>query len=88
MCPVNVQWLKPTQETVESLQAFLFLDNDVIMNVLKAELPIYMATEEKKVERWYDHKEQLPPWATVQPISATIIRCSKESILASQIIVQ
>ena len=66
----------------------------LIMNGLKAELPIYMAaaedvsisTQEKKVERWYDHKEQLPHWATVQPISATII-CSKESVLASQIIV-
>ena len=77
-----------------TLQAFPFLDHDVIMNGLKAELPIYMAaaedvailTEEKKVEWWYDRKEQLPHWATVQPISATIIRCSKESILASEIV--
>ena len=95
MCPVNVQWLKPTQETVESLRACPSLENDVIINGLKAELPIYMAateyvpisTEEKKVEWWYDHQEQLPHWATVQPISATIIRWSKESIFASQIIV-
>ena len=56
MCPVNVQWLKPTQETVESLRAFPFLDNDVIMNRLKGEPPIYkgaaedvaISTEEKK----------------------------------------
>lgn len=89
MCPVNVQWLKPTPETVESLRAFPFLDNDVIMNGLKDELPIYMAaaedvaisTEEKKVEWWYDHKEQLPYWATavkqvllVQPSSAAAER--------------
>lgn len=68
MCPVNVQWLKPTQESVESLRAFPFLDSDVIMNGLKEELPTYMAaaedvsisTKEKKLVWWYNHKEQLP----------------------------
>ena len=30
ICPVNVQWLKPTQETVEYLRAFPFLGSDVI----------------------------------------------------------
>ena len=59
------------------------------MNGLKAKLPIHMSaaedvaisTEEKKVEWWYDHKEQLPHWATavkqvvlVQPSSAAAKR--------------
>ena len=89
MCPVNVQWLKPTQESVESLRAFPFLDSDVIINGLKVELPTYMAaaedvsisTEEKKVEWWCYHKERLPHWASavkqvllVQPSSAAAER--------------
>jgi hypothetical protein len=85
MCPVSIQWLKPTQETVESLRAFPFFDSDDVMNSLKVELPAYLtaaedvaiSTEEKKVEWWYDHQEQLPHWASavkqvllVQPSSA------------------
>ena len=33
-CPVNVQWLKPTDASVESLRAFPFLDSDEIINGL------------------------------------------------------
>ena len=32
MCPVNVKWLKPTQDSVESLRAFPFLDSDLTRN--------------------------------------------------------
>lgn len=54
MCPINVQWLKPTQVTMKSLWAFSFLDNNVIMNGLKAELPIYMAAAEDELQfQWY-----------------------------------
>ena len=57
-CPVSIQWLRPTNALVESLRAFPFLDSDVIIDGLKAELPAYLAgaedvvipTEEKKVE--------------------------------------
>ena len=92
MCPVNVQWPKPTSPCNPCEP---FLDNDITMNGLKSELLIYMAAaedvvisaEEKKVEWLYDHKEQLPHWATVQPISATIIRCNKESIPAGDALV-
>ena len=57
-CPVRIQWLKPTNASVESLRAFPFLDSDAIIDGLKAELPAYLAaaedvvipTEEKKVE--------------------------------------
>ena len=88
-CPVSVQWLRPTNASVGSLRAFPFLDSDAIVDGLKAELPAYMAaaedvvipTEEKKVEWWCGHKEQLPRWASavkqillVQPSSATAKR--------------
>ena len=89
MCPVSVQWLRPTQATVESLRIFPFLDNDVIINGLNTELPVYLAAaqdvviskEEKKVEWWHRHEEQLPHWASavkqvllVQPSSAAAER--------------
>ena len=67
------------------MRIFPFLDDDGIINGLKAELPAYLAatadvvisTEVRKVKRWHDHKEQLPRWASaakkvllVQPSSA------------------
>ena len=84
-CPVRIQRLKPSA-LVESLRAFLFLDSDTTIDGLKAELPANLAatedvvipTEEKKVEWWCGHEEQLPRWASavkqvilVQPSSAT-----------------
>ena len=67
-CPVSVQWLRPTDASVESLRAFRFLDSDAIINGLKAELPVYLAaaedvnvlSEEHKVEWWHRQEEQLP----------------------------
>ena len=88
-CPVRIQWLKPTNALVESLRVFPFLDSDTTIDGLKAELPAYLAaaedvvipTEEKKVEWWCGHEEQLPRWASavkqvllVQPSSATAER--------------
>ena len=88
-CPVRIQWLKPTNALVESLRAFPFLDSDTTNDGLKAELPAYLASaedvvipiEEKKVELWCEHEEQLPRWASavkqvllVQPSSATAER--------------
>lgn len=85
-CPVSVQWLKPSQQSVEALQIFPFLDDDDwIINGLKDELPAYLAaseevvinTEDRKVKWWHDHKDQLPHWASaakkvllMQPSSA------------------
>ena len=86
---VRIQWLKRTNALVESLRAFPFLDSDASIDGLKAELPAYSAaaegvvipTEEKKVEWWCGHEEQLPRWASavkqvllVQPSSATAER--------------
>ena len=71
-CPVSVQWLRPTDASVESLRAFPFLDSDEIINSLNAELPDYLAAaedvnvlnEEQKVEWWHRQEERLTRWAT------------------------
>ena len=88
-CPVSVQWLRPTDASVESLRALPFLDSDEIINGLKAELPDYLAAaedvnvlnEEQKVEWWHSREERLPRWATtvrqvllIQPSSAAAER--------------
>ena len=49
MCPVSVQWLKLTQQSVEALRIFPFLDDDGIINGLKTELPAYLAATEEVV---------------------------------------
>ena len=70
---------------MESLRAFPFLDSDTTIYGLKAELPaaedVLIQNEEKKVEWWCGHEEQLPRWASavkqvllVQPSSATAER--------------
>ena len=42
-CSVTVQWLRPTNASVESLRAFPFLDSDAIINGLKPSfLPIWL----------------------------------------------
>ena len=71
-CPVSIQWLRPTDASVESLREFPFFDSDEIINGLKAELPDYLATaedvnvlnEEQKVEWWHRQEGRLPCWAT------------------------
>ena len=88
-CPVSVQWLRPTDASVESLRAFPFLDSDEIINGLKAELPDYLTAaedvnvlnEEQKIEWWHRQEERLPRWATavkqdllIQPSSAAAER--------------
>ena len=88
-CPVSVQWLRPTDASIESLRTFPFLNSDEIINGLKAELPDYVAAaedvnvlnEEQKVEWWHRQEERLPRWATVvtqvtliQPSSAAAER--------------
>lgn len=58
MCPVAVQWLRPTPTNVSALRIFRFLDSDIIIDRLITELPNYIAaaqdvvvsTEEEKVK--------------------------------------
>ena len=71
------------------MRIFAFLGDDGIINSQKAELPAYLAanedvvinTEERKVQWWHNHKDQLPHWASavkkvllVQPSSAAAER--------------
>ena len=89
MCPVAVQWLAPTAETIKTLKIFPFLNNDATIDALVKELPQYVAaaqdviisSEGKKVEWWKHHAEQLPNWSSavkkvllVQPSSAAAER--------------
>ena len=43
MCPVTVQWLRPTPENVEALRQFPFLDSNDVINDLVTELRNYLA---------------------------------------------
>ena len=96
MCPVAVQWIRPTPATVEALRVLPFLDNDATITGLIRELPQYVAAaqdvvieqEEKKVEWWQAHADRLPNWSMavkkillVQPSSAAAERVF--SILAA-----
>ena len=73
MCPVVVQWLRPTAANIETLRIFSFLNSDVTINDLITELPNYLAaahgvvvaTEEEKVVWWSLHAEELPRWSAV-----------------------
>ena len=49
MRAVTVQWLKATQQSVKALRIFPFIDDDGVINGLKAELPVYLATTEDVV---------------------------------------
>ena len=71
MCPVAVQWMRPTPATVEALRILPFLDNDATIDGLIRELPQYVAAaqdvvieqEEKKMEWWQAHADRLPNWS-------------------------
>ena len=72
-CPVQVQGLQPTIESLELLRKFPFLDNDTIINGLAEELPKYLALsdgvqvqrEDDKVKWWARNVKTLPKWAAV-----------------------
>ena len=89
MCPVTVQWLRPTPANVEALRQFLFLDSNDVINDLVTELPNYLAAaqdvimpcEEDKVKWWKQQSDNLPHWSSavmkvllVQPSSAAAER--------------
>ena len=85
MCPVTVQWLRPTPANVEALRQFPFLDSNDVINDLVTEMPKYlaaaqdviMACEEDRVKWWRQQSDNLPHWSSavmkvllVQPSSA------------------
>ena len=94
MCPVTVQWLRPTPANVEALRQFLFLDSNDVINDLVTELPNYLAAaqdvimpwEEDKVKWWRQQSDNLPHWSSavmkvllVQPSSAAAERVFYDS---------
>ena len=89
MCPVTVQWLRPTPANVEALRQFPILDSNDVINDLVTEMPNYlaaaqdviMACEEDKVKWWRQQSDNLPHWSSavmkvllVQPSSAAAER--------------
>ena len=88
-CPVQVQGLRPSLESLEMLRKFPFLDDDGTIAGLGEELPNYLAladgtaiqAEEDKVKWWARNASTLPRWAAVvkkilvvQPSSAAAER--------------
>lgn len=86
MCPVQVQDLKPTVESVDELRLFPFLDKDSTIAALKLELAAYRAAAEGVNEVdpliwWQKHTDELPHWSSavakvllVQPSSSAVER--------------
>ena len=69
MCPVAVQWMRPTAATMSALSISPFLNSDRIIAGLIAELPEYVAAAQDVVvtterrKRWCQHVERLPHWS-------------------------
>ena len=95
-CPVQVQSLNPTAESLEEFRNFPFINDDTKIANLAEELPAYLAAadgvtvtcEEDKVAWWAAHADTLPHWSSlfkmlllIQPSSASAERAF--SILAN-----
>ena len=87
--PGKVSEIKPDAAVIDTLKAFPFLDNSLILDGLKEELPSYLSkAEDVQVLQntdvlpwWKKHAEELPKWsnaackvALVQPSSAAAER--------------
>jgi hypothetical protein len=97
-CPVQVQSLDPTAESLEEFRNFPFINDDTWIENLAEELPAYLVAadgvtvtcEEDKVTWWAAHADTLPHWSSVvktllliQPSSASAERTF--SILANSV---
>ena len=95
-CPVQVQSLNPTAESLEEFRNFPFINDDTKIANLAEELPAYLAAAdgvtvtcgEDKVAWWAAHADTLPHWSSlvkmlllIQPSSASAERAF--SILAN-----
>ena len=85
--PHKVVELKPTAAEIDSLKAFPFLNNEVVLRNLKSELPSYLAKADgtgaatDPIAWWKSHALDLPHWSKsaadillVQPSSAAAER--------------
>ena len=68
--PVKICDMKPALDDIDTLRILPFLNNDVSINNLKSELPLYLATAEgvsqdiDKLEWWKKHEKSIPNWAS------------------------
>ena len=85
--PSKIAEIRPTAAEIDSLKAFPFLSNAVLLQNLKAELSVYLAKaadvspETNTLLWWQNHSTDLPHWSTavrdvvlVQPSSAAAER--------------
>ena len=85
--PPKINEIKPTAADIDSLRAIPYLNSNLMMDGLKAELPLYLAAAEDvspqadPVQWWKSHKADLPKWAEacgivllMQPSSAAAER--------------
>ncbi len=85
--PAKINELKPTSNDIEHLCALPFLDNNIIINGLKAELTSYMAKADEltvnadKLNWWKKHEAELPLWSS--SCKSVLLHCSRESIFPS-----
>ena len=67
--PTKLNELKPSATDIDSLRAFTLLDSTLIIDGLKAELPMYLAasadvsTQTDAIAWWKSHETELPNWA-------------------------
>ena len=79
--PQKINDLNPDSEAIDSLRAFPFLQDQVLLSNLKAELPHYLVSTVDPLDWWSHHTETLPHWSAtaslvmlVQPSSAAAER--------------
>ena len=88
-CPVQVQSLTPTAESLQEFRSFPFIKDDAKIANLAEELPLYLAAaegvtvtcENDKLTWWAAHEDALPHWSSlvktlllIQPSSASAER--------------
>ena len=79
MCPVAVQWMRPTAATVSALSISPFLNSDRIMAGLIAELPEYVAAAQVVVVAIEKEKEMVPTCGT----SSTLVSGSEAGFIGA-----
>ena len=76
MCPVTVQWLRPTPATVDALGIFPFLNSDATINGLIRELPQYFAAAQEVVIQCEEKKVVGAPR---RAIFLLVLRCQEDA---------
>jgi len=76
--PAKIGELKPSCADIDDLKAIPGLHSGAILEALKDELPIYMATADgvstlvNKLQWWPSHESELPKWSTAFKVALLI----------------